>query len=82
MTDVRAENEGTQLRQRSFRVSGGTRRSVRLEVDYWAALEAIAAEQGRTLEALVADADAERGDASLASHLRVYAIGRLRAGRR
>ncbi len=66
------------LRKRSFALAGH-RTSVALEPAFWAALEAMAAEDGVTLLRLVAQVDAgrEMGQA-LASALRVHALQRHR----
>ena len=57
------------LVKRSFSLAGH-RTSVALEPEFWAALTAVAARQGRSLSALVAAIDAERQpDRSLASSL-------------
>lgn len=62
------------LVKRSFSLAGH-RTSVALEPEFWAALSAIAAARGQTLTALVAAADAARGDGRpLASALRVLAL--------
>jgi predicted DNA-binding ribbon-helix-helix protein len=67
------------LEKRSFSLAGH-RTSVALEPEFWAALEALAAEHGETLSRLVTRIDAERGaDRPLASSLRVFALlGRAR----
>ena len=62
------------LIKRSFTLAGH-RTSVALELEFWQALTAAAAHGGRTLSALVAEIDAERGaERPLASALRVYAL--------
>ncbi len=63
----------------------GHRTSVRLEPEFWAALERIAAARGATLPRLIADIDDARvaegpEDRPLASALRVFALTELRAG--
>lgn len=69
------------LRKRSFRLAGH-RTSVALEPAFWAALEAIAAQRGSSLAALVAAVDAARTDITipLASALRVAALDAARDG--
>jgi predicted DNA-binding ribbon-helix-helix protein len=63
---------------RSFSLAGH-RTSVALEPEFWDALARLAAAHGKTLSALVAEADAAREPArNLASALRVLA---LREGR-
>ena len=63
------------LVKRSFSLAGH-RTSVALEPAFWAALEAIAADRGMSLAALVAERDAARAEhgAPLASTLRVFAL--------
>jgi predicted DNA-binding ribbon-helix-helix protein len=68
------------LEKRSVSLSGH-RTSIALEPEFWAALRALAAEQGMALAALVAQVDAARGPAQpLASALRVYVLVRRSAG--
>lgn len=52
----------------------GHRTSVALEAEFWAVLEAMAAERGESLSALVAGVDAGRRDRPLASALRLAAL--------
>lgn len=62
------------LLKRSFSLSGH-RTSVALEPEFWSALACIATRQGRSLSALVAEADSTREPARpLASALRVLAL--------
>jgi predicted DNA-binding ribbon-helix-helix protein len=70
---MRGGVSGGHLQKRSFRLAGHAT-SVALEPAFWAALEAIAARRGVTLPALVAKTDAARGEAPLASALRVLAL--------
>jgi predicted DNA-binding ribbon-helix-helix protein len=66
------------LVKRSFTLAGH-RTSVALETEFWQALAALAAARNRTMAALVAEVDTERGtDRPLASALRVYALTRSR----
>jgi predicted DNA-binding ribbon-helix-helix protein len=56
----------------------GHRTSVSLEPEFWAAFRRLAAEDGRPINDLAAEIDAERGDRSgLASAIRVYVLRRL-----
>lgn len=48
--------------------------SIRLEAPFWDALNVIAAQQSKTLTALIAQADSHRHDKNLASHLRVMVL--------
>ncbi|QGM45329.1 ribbon-helix-helix domain-containing protein [Methylocystis heyeri] len=57
-------------------VISGHRTSVSLEEAFWGALKNIAASDGVSLAGLVAQVDAERGDANLSSALRVFALER------
>ncbi|KFC73781.1 hypothetical protein FG93_01470 [Bosea sp. LC85] len=52
----------------------GHRTSVSLEEPFWAALKVIAAQERRTLAALVADVDSHRGEANLSSALRLHVL--------
>lgn len=68
----------SRLVKRSFSLNGH-RTSVALEAEFWAGLATIAAARGRTLSALVAEADAARAaDMPLASSLRVLALNHFR----
>jgi predicted DNA-binding ribbon-helix-helix protein len=67
------------LRKRSL-VLAGHATSVALEPEFWAVLEAAAAERGVGLAALVADIDAARGERALASACRVAALRLARRG--
>ncbi len=63
------------LQKRSLSLSGH-RTSIALEPEFWAALEALAVAQRRSLTALIGGIDCERSPAQpLASALRVYALG-------
>ncbi|MBI1980436.1 MAG: ribbon-helix-helix domain-containing protein [Methylocystis sp.] len=57
-------------------VIAGHRTSVSLEDEFWRALKDIAAREGVSLAALVAQVDAGRGDANLSSALRVFVLER------
>jgi len=57
-------------------VIAGHRTSVSMEEAFWAALKRIAASDGISLAALVAQVDAARGEANLSSALRVFALER------
>ena len=61
------------LKKRSFSLSGH-RTSVALEAEFWAAIDAGAQKEGKSLAALVARIDATRGERPLASALRLYAL--------
>jgi len=67
------------LTKRSFRLAGHAT-SVALEGAFWAELEALAQEQGRSLAALVAEVDAARAEQGLplASALRLAALAYAR----
>lgn len=60
----------------------GHRTSVSLEAAFWDAFRAQAAVEGKTINGLAAEIDAERGDVGLASALRVYVLRQMqgRAG--
>lgn len=57
----------------------GHRTSVSLEDPFWQAFRAIAAERGQTLNALAAEIDAGRGEAGLASAIRLFVLGHYSA---
>jgi predicted DNA-binding ribbon-helix-helix protein len=52
----------------------GHRTSVSLEDAFWDALKQVASTQGSSVAALVAEIDADRGDANLSSAIRVYLL--------
>ncbi|WP_435169484.1 ribbon-helix-helix domain-containing protein [Falsirhodobacter sp. 1013] len=56
----------------------GHRTSVTLEPEFWKAFREIADEDGKAINLLAAEIDAERGDANLASAIRVYVLRRFR----
>lgn len=68
-------SEGRHLRKRSFQLAGH-RTSVALEPEFWAVLEAVAVQRGRSLAGLVMEIDTARAAAAqpLASALRVFAL--------
>ena len=59
--------------KRSLTIAGH-RTSLALEAAFWRRLEALAAARDLSLTALVAEVDAARGEASLSSALRVFAL--------
>jgi len=65
------------LAKRSLSIAGH-RTSVALEPEFWDALDAIAAERRIALPALIAEIDSRRGDARLASALRLAALAHFR----
>jgi predicted DNA-binding ribbon-helix-helix protein len=69
----------TALRKRSVLLAGHAT-SIALEPEFWAALEALAASRGESLNALLARIDGERGERPLASACRVAALGVCRGG--
>ncbi len=60
-------------------VIAGHRTSVSLEDDFWTGLRDIAARRGISLAGLVAEIDAERGEANLSSAIRVFVFRALTA---
>ncbi len=60
-------------RKRSLSIAGH-RTSVSLEDAFWEALKAIAAAEGRSITALVAEVDSGRGATNLSSALRLHAL--------
>jgi predicted DNA-binding ribbon-helix-helix protein len=61
------------IRKRSVLIAGHAT-SVSLEPEFWDALRRIAAARGLSLNALVAEVDAQRGARNLSSALRVHAL--------
>ena len=58
----------------------GHRTSVSLEDEFWTAFRAIAAKEGRAINDLAADIDAERGtECGLASAIRLHVLLHLQA---
>ena len=60
-------------RKRSLSIAGH-RTSISLEDAFWEALKAIAAAEGRSITALVAEVDSGRGATNLSSALRLHAL--------
>ncbi len=57
----------------------GHRTSVSLEDAFWREFQSIAAEDGKAINALAAEIDADRGtDSGLASAIRVYVLNRAK----
>jgi predicted DNA-binding ribbon-helix-helix protein len=65
--------------KRSFTIRGH-RTSISLEAAFWAALKEAAEAQDQSLSALVAQIDADRGDANLSSAVRVWLLDFTRRG--
>ena len=59
--------------KRSLSIAGH-RTSIALEPEFWAALEAMAQETGRTMTALIASIDAERQTTNLSSAARLAVL--------
>jgi predicted DNA-binding ribbon-helix-helix protein len=57
----------------------GHRTSVSLEEPFWDELQAIAREQGRSAQALVAEIDAGRAGQNLSSAIRVFVLAAVKA---
>ncbi|WP_291668424.1 ribbon-helix-helix domain-containing protein [Bosea sp. (in: a-proteobacteria)] len=64
-------------RKRSLSIAGH-RTSVSLEDEFWDALKEIAAVEGRSLAALIAEIDTARGDINLSAALRLRALAHYR----
>jgi predicted DNA-binding ribbon-helix-helix protein len=64
--------------KRSIEIAGH-RTSITLENEFWAALREIAEEQQKTLRALVAEIDAQRGENNLSSAIRLRVLTHYRA---
>lgn len=61
------------VRKRSVSIAGH-RTSISLETPFWEELARLAAERGLSVQALVAEIDAGRGDSNLSSALRVHVL--------
>lgn len=55
----------------------GHRTSVSLEDPFWNAYRDIAAKDGKTINGLAAEIDADRGDVGLASAIRLFVLERV-----
>ncbi|MBD3845842.1 ribbon-helix-helix domain-containing protein [Bosea sp. SSUT16] len=64
-------------RKRSLSIAGH-RTSVSLEDEFWDALKEIAAGEGRSLAALIAEIDTARGDINLSAALRLHTLAHFR----
>lgn len=64
-------------RKRSLSIAGH-RTSVSLEDGFWDALKQIAANQDRSVTALIAEVDLARGETNLSSALRLHALDHYR----
>jgi predicted DNA-binding ribbon-helix-helix protein len=62
-------------------VIAGHSTSVSLEELFWEALRAIAAAQGRSVQALIGEIDAGRADQNLSSAIRVFVLRAIQAER-
>lgn len=66
------------MKKRSVTLKGH-RTSISLEPEFWKALEDLAAAKSISLQRLVEDVDAGRGNINLSSALRVHALTMLNA---
>lgn len=64
-------------RKRSLSIAGH-RTSISLEDAFWEALKEIAAEEGRSVSALIAEVDSGRGEINLSAALRLHALAHFR----
>ena len=71
-----ATSEKSELK-RSLSIKGH-RTSLSLEPEFWAALKTSAAEEQKSLAALVSDIDASRGERNLSSAIRVWVLARAK----
>jgi predicted DNA-binding ribbon-helix-helix protein len=67
------------LKKRSLLLSGHAT-SIALEPEFWAVLDAMAAERGSSLAALIISIDRGRGERPLASACRVAALKHVQGG--
>lgn len=82
MSDAPASESASRRVVKHSIVIAGHRTSVSLEDAFWRALKDIAAADGMSLAALVAQVDAGRGAANLSSALRVFVLERALSGAR
>lgn len=68
----------TTVKKRSV-VVGGHRTSISLEQAFWEALQQVASGQGKTINQMVSDIDAERSG-NLSSAIRVFILDRAKEG--
>ncbi|MDP4025352.1 ribbon-helix-helix domain-containing protein [Methylobacterium sp. NEAU 140] len=68
---------GGDIVKRSVMIAGH-RTSVSLEAPFWEALRALAASEGRSVQALIGAIDAARGDSNLSSAIRVHVLAAFR----
>jgi predicted DNA-binding ribbon-helix-helix protein len=64
--------------KRSLSIAGH-RTSLSLEPEFWAALKALAAGEGKSSAALIAEIDRARGARNLSSAIRVHVLAALQA---
>ena len=64
--------------KRSLTIAGH-RTSLSLEPEFWDVLKTYAAQEHKTIAALVAEIDQSRGDKNLSSAIRVWILNRLKA---
>jgi len=64
-------------RKRSLSIAGH-RTSISLEDAFWEALKEIAAEDGRSVSALIGEVDSGRGEINLSAALRLHALAHFR----
>lgn len=64
-------------RKRSLSIAGH-RTSISLEDAFWEALKEIAAQEGRSVSALIGEVDSGRGEINLSAALRLHALAHFR----
>lgn len=75
--DGRSRSLGTGVAKRSL-VIAGHRTSISMEEAFWSELKALAKRRAQSINALVAEIDANRGQANLSSAIRVFVFESLR----
>jgi predicted DNA-binding ribbon-helix-helix protein len=58
----------------------GHRTSISLESEFWDVLQKLSAQRGKSITALVAEVDRQRGDRNLSSALRVWVLDQVSRG--
>lgn len=72
----RLTSQGSLLKKRSVMIARHAT-SITLEAPFWEALKRTAAQRGQSLNALIAEIDAARGENNLSSALRLYVLQQL-----
>lgn len=66
------------MKKRSVRIAGHTT-SLSLEDEFWDELKTIAARENKSLQQMITEIDAARGDQNLSSALRVFVLKAIKS---